>query len=150
MKLAEALQERADLNRRIQQLQQRLGNNAIVQEGEQPAEDPKELLVELDRAVCELEDLISRINLTNCRTLVGCKSLTELLARRDMLTVKLGAYRNLVQSASQVSRRATRTEIKLLSTVNVKDLQKQVDQMAKELRLLDNSIQETNWNTELD
>ncbi len=150
MKLAEALQERADLNRRIQQLQQRLGNNAIVQEGEQPAEDPKELLVELDRAVCELEDLISRINLTNCRTLVGGKSLTELLARRDMLTVKLGAYRNLVQSASQVSRRATRTEIKLLSTVNVKDLQKQVDQMAKELRLLDNSIQETNWNPELD
>ena len=150
MKLAEALQERADLNRRIQQLQQRLGNNAIVQEGEQPAEDPKELLVELDRAACELEDLISRINLTNCRTLVGGKSLTELLARRDMLTVKLGAYRNLVQSASQVSRRATRTEIKLLSTVNVKDLQKQVDQMAKELRLLDNSIQETNWNTELD
>ena len=150
MKLAEALQERADLNRRIQQLQQRLGNNAIVQVGEQPAEDPKELLMELDRAVCELEDLISRINLTNCRTLVGGKSLTELLARRDMLTVKLGAYRNLVQSASQVSRRATRTEIKLLSTVNVKDLQKQVDQMAKELRLLDNSIQETNWNTELD
>ena len=150
MKLAEALQERADLNRRIQQLQQRLGDNAIVQEGAQPAEDPKELLVELDRAVCELEDLISRINLTNCRTLVGGKSLTELLARRDMLTVKLGAYRNLVQSASQVSRRATRTEIKLLSTVNVKDLQKQVDQMAKELRLLDNSIQETNWNTELD
>ena len=41
MKLAEALQERADLNRRLQQLQQRLANNAIVQEGEQPAEDPK-------------------------------------------------------------------------------------------------------------
>ncbi len=34
MKLAEALQERADLNRRIQQLQQRLENNAMVQEGE--------------------------------------------------------------------------------------------------------------------
>lgn len=150
MKLAEALQERADLNRRIQQLQQRLNNNAIVQEGEQPAEDPKELLAELERSVCELEDLISRINLTNCHTLVSGKSLTELLARRDMLTVKLGAYRNLVQSASQVARRATRTEIKLLSTVNVKELQKQVDQMAKELRLLDNSIQETNWNTELD
>lgn len=150
MKLAEALQERADLNRRIQQLQQRLGNNAIVQEGEKPAEDPQELLAELDRSICELEELISRINLTNCRTLVDGKSLTELLARRDMLTVKLGAYRNLVQSASQVSRRATRTEIKLLSTVNVKDLQKQADQMAKELRLLDNSIQETNWNTELD
>ena len=48
MKLAEALQERADLNRRIQQLQQRLENNAMVQEGERPAEDPAELLAELD------------------------------------------------------------------------------------------------------
>ena len=38
MKLAEALQERADLNRRIQQLQQRLNSNAIVQEGGRPAE----------------------------------------------------------------------------------------------------------------
>ena len=51
MKLAEALQERADLNRRIQQLQQRLTNNALVQEGETPAEDPAELLAELDGCV---------------------------------------------------------------------------------------------------
>ena len=36
MKLAEALQERADLNRLIQQLRQRLSNNAAVQEGEVP------------------------------------------------------------------------------------------------------------------
>jgi len=28
------------------------------------------------------------------------------------------------------------------------EIQKQVDQMAKELCLLDNSIQETNWNTQ--
>ena len=150
MKLAEALQERSDLNRRIQQLQQRLNSNAVVQEGELPAEDPAELLAELDGCVENLERLIARINLANCRTEVNGENLTSLLARRDMLTVKLGAYRNLAQSASQVSRRATRTEIKLLSTVNVKELQKQVDQMAKELRLLDNSIQETNWNTELD
>ena len=43
MKLAEALQERADLNRAIQQLENRLSNNALVQEGERPAEDPQEL-----------------------------------------------------------------------------------------------------------
>ena len=48
MKLAEALQERADLNRRIEQLRSRLLNNAMKQEGEEPSEDPKELLKELD------------------------------------------------------------------------------------------------------
>ena len=78
------------------------------------------------------------------------ESLTALLARRDALKLKLGAYRGLTQSASQVGRRATRMEIKLLSTVNVRELQKQADNLAKELRLLDNAIQAANWNTELD
>ena len=149
MKLAEALQERADLNCRIQQLQQRLTNNALVQEGETPAEDPAELLAELDGCVGELERLIARINLTNCRVQVEGESLTALLARRDMLTVKLSSYRNLAQSASQLGHRGMRSEIKWLSTVNVRELQKQVDGLAKELRLLDNAIQAANWATDL-
>ena len=149
MKLAEALQERADLNRRIQQLQQRLNNNAIVQEGEQPAEDPTALLNELDRCAAQLEQLIAQMNLINCRTIVDGETLTALLARRDALTLKLNSYRGLTQAASQLVRRGTRSEIKLLSTVNVKELQIQVDAMAKNLRLLDNSIQAANWATEL-
>ena len=40
MKLAEALQERADLNKRIEQLSTRLSVNATVQEGKTPAENP--------------------------------------------------------------------------------------------------------------
>ena len=34
MKLAEALQERADLNKKIDELRRRLGNCILVQEGE--------------------------------------------------------------------------------------------------------------------
>jgi len=149
MKLAEALQERADLNRRIQQLRERLQNNAIVQEGEKPAEAPQALLSELDGCVSQLETLIGRINHTNCQTVVEGKTLTELIARRDAATLKISAYRDLVYAASQTGRRATRTEIKLLSTVDVQALQKQVDQMSRDLRLLDNRIQEANWTTEL-
>ena len=149
MKLAEALQERADLDRRVQQLQQRLENNAMVQEGEPPAEDPAELLAELDGCVGALEQIVARINLTNCRTVVEGKSLTALLARRDALKLKLSAYRSLAQSASHLGHRGMRSEIKWLSTVNVRELQKQVDQLAKELRALDNAIQAANWATEL-
>lgn len=149
MKLAEALQERADLNRRIQQLQQRLGNNAIVQEKEKPIEDPKNLLAELDRCVAELEDIIARINLTNCRTQVEGKTLTQHLARRDALKLKLGAYRDLAYQASQVGHRASGREIKLCSAVDVPQLQRDVDGLSKELRLLDNMIQAANWSTEL-
>ena len=149
MKLAEALQERADLDRRVQQLQQRLENNAMVQEGESPAEDPAELLAELDGCIGALEQIVARINLTNCRTVVEGKSLTALLARRDALKLKLSAYRDLAYNASQLARRATHTEIKVLSAVSVKDVQAQADTLAKDLRQLDNSIQAANWAADL-
>ena len=48
MKLAEALQERADLVNNIERLRSRIRNNALVQEGEEPAENPKDLIKELD------------------------------------------------------------------------------------------------------
>ena len=46
MKIAEALALRADLQRRLEQLKQRLFNNARVQEGDQPAEPPDQLQAE--------------------------------------------------------------------------------------------------------
>ena len=149
MKLAEALQERADLNRRIAELRSRLTDNALTQEGERPAEDPAELMAELDRCADLLEQYIARINLTNCYTVVEGRTLTELLACRDRLILQIGAYRDLVSSASQTGRRARGTEIKVLSTVNVAEIQKRVDAMSRELRALDNTIQQANWTTEL-
>ena len=149
MKLAEALQERADLNRRAEQLRYRLNNNVLVQEGEKPLEDPAALLQELEECYSRLEWLIGRINLTNCATRVEGRSLTELIARRDVLTLRAEAYRRLVEEASQNTHRATRTEIKILSAVDVPALQKQADDASRELRLLDNTLQATNWTTDL-
>ena len=149
MKLAEALQERADLNRRISQLGSRLDNNVTVQEGETPAEDPAELLAELDACIARLQELIAAINLTNSRTLVEGRSLTELIAERDCLNLKLQSYRRVVDSASCLSQRAARTEIRILSAVDVRALQKQADDLSARLRRLDNTIQESNWKTEL-
>jgi hypothetical protein len=51
MKLAEALILRADLQKRIEQLKQRILNNVMVQEGDEPAEDPSQLLRELDALI---------------------------------------------------------------------------------------------------
>ena len=149
MKLAEALQERADLNSKMNELRSRLSNNATVQEGEAPAENPAELLSQLDECAARLEELIARINATNCATVTERGTLTELIAKRDCLTLLLSAYRNLVDEASCLAPRATRTEIKIVSAVDVKKLQKQADELAKELRLTDNLIQQSNWLTEL-
>jgi len=79
MKLAEALILRADSQKRIEQLRQRLVRSAKVQEGETPPEQPQETF----------------------------------------------------------------------STVNVAELQTQMDQLSRQCRELDTRIQESNWNTEL-
>lgn len=43
----------------------------------------------------------------------------------------------------------THSEIKIMSTVPVSEMQKQVDALSKELRECDELIQELNWTTEL-
>lgn len=149
MKLAEALQERADLNKKIDELRRRLGNCILVQEGEDPVEDPARLLTELDTAVVRLETLMAQINLTNCRTKAGGMTLTELIAKKDAMLLKLSAYRDLVYSAGQSTNRARGTEIKVKSMLKAADLQAVADQTAKEIRQLDNILQETNWKVKL-
>ncbi len=147
--MAVALQERADLNIKIGDLKARINRNVLVQEGEKPTEDPKDLKKELDTCINRLEYLIAAINKTNCETKVDGKSITELLARKDVLEVKSAAYRDIVYVGSSNTDRARNTEIKIVSVINVKAWQKEADEIAKEIRLIDNKIQETNWTTEL-
>lgn len=150
MKLANALSQRSELQTRIRQLETRLNNNALVQEGEKPAEDPMELLKELEGDYTRLEELIAQINRTNNSTVLeGGATLSDLLAKRDCLKGKLGGLRNFLNNASAMVHRHSASEIKIRSTVNVRQLQKQVDVLAKELRELEETIQEKNWTTEL-
>ena len=149
MKLATALSERADIQRRLEGLQKRLNNNAKIQEGEEPAEDPKELLWELDAMLERLEWLIARINLTNSTVQWEGKTMTELLARRDCLAKRLTVMRGFLDAASSKVDRYSQKEIRILSTVRVADQQKRVDAASKELRELDEQIQALNWTTEL-
>ena len=150
MKLANALSQRAELQTRIRQLENRLYNNAQVQEGEQPSEDPEDLLRELEEDYSRLKELISAINRTNnTAKLQDGTTLSDLLARRDCLKGRLGILRNFLDSASALVRRHSASEIRIKSTVDVRRLQKQVDGLSKDLRELEETIQEKNWTTEL-
>ena len=149
MKLATALSERADLQRRIAELSVRLNNNAKVQDGEKPSEDPKELLTELNKDFERLEELIARINHTNNETKNGDVTLTDLIAKRDCLKQKIGIMRSFLNTASEKVSRYSKTEIRILSTVSVSDLQKELDGLSKELRETDETIQGLNWTTDL-
>ena len=149
MKLAEALINRADLQRRLKALETRLNNNARVQEGENPAEDPMLLLSELMEITQQLEDLVTRINLTNSQTIDGDDTLTGLLAQRDIRGQELNILNGFLNSASDLAQRYSRSEIRLSSTVDVSELRKQSNALSAELRALDIRIQALNWSTEL-
>jgi hypothetical protein len=150
MKLAEALILRADYQKRVEQLKQRLQQNAKVQEGDTPAENPSDLLAELERITHDLVLLIQRINRTNSATsLPEGQTLADALALRDVIKIKLSVYRDLAQAASITQVRATRSEVKFRSTVNVADIQQQADRLAKAYRELDAQVQAANWLTDL-
>ena len=150
MKLAEALILRADCQKRFAQVKSRLLTNAKIQEGDKPAEKPQELLRELEGVAAELVDLIKRINKTNSATVIANnKTLSDVLAERDILALRRSAYSDLASNASISHGRLTRSEIKYLSTINVAETQKRADDLAKEYRELDARIQELNWQTEL-
>ena len=149
MKLVEALQERSDINKRISDLKRRLQNCLLVQEGEEPAEDPMDLLNELDSSTERLETLMASINKTNCNTIVNGMSLTEIIAKMDALSLRHSAYKELVYTAGNNTYRARGTEIKVKAVIKAAELQKTADKLAKEIRQLDNLLQESNWKTEL-
>lgn len=69
MKLAEALAQRADLQKRIAQMDGRLKAACKVQEGDEPAERPEALFEEFNRCIDELEQLIRK---STARTRVSC------------------------------------------------------------------------------
>ena len=93
---------------------------------------------------------MTRINRTNSSTsLADGRTLTEELARRDVLGLRQAVLRQVADVAGERQQRYGRAEIRTLPTVSVGDLRRRVDDLARERRLLDVAIQEANWRTEL-
>ena len=150
MKLAEGLSIRKDLQTRIEQLKVRLLNNMKVQEGDAPTEQPADLMKELDACLVQLEDMMYRINATNMHTLKDGKTLTQMMAEREVLGKRVQVLREAFDRASQSQDRYGRNEIKYVTTVDVPALRKQIDSYSQQLRQLDIEIQALNFATELE
>jgi hypothetical protein len=150
MKIAEALILRADYQKRVEQLKQRLLRNARVQEGDEPGENPASLIEEMERICSDLTQLIQRINATNSSTsLENGLTISDAITVRDVLRLRHGVYRDLAQAATVTQDRFSRSEVRFRSTVNVTEIQRRADDLAREHRELDARIQSANWQTEL-
>ena len=149
MKLAEALSNRADLQRRISQLKGRLKDSAKVQEGDTPAEDVETLFLQLDSCLEKQEKLVYQINCANMQIMHNGENLTRMLARRDSLSARVSLMREVLKHVTETETRYGRNEIRYIRTVDVANLRKDTDSYCKQLRELDNLIQSINWTVEL-
>ena len=151
MKLAEALIQRADYQRRIEQLRNRIVNNAKVQEGNEPAEDPNALLAEMERVAADLVLLIQRINRTNAATALEPDAMTiaDAIAERDNLRLRHGVYTAAAEAGVIRQDRYSKSEVRFQSTVDVAEMQQQADDLAQAIRELDTRIQGANWKIDL-
>ncbi len=150
MKLAEALIERKELNTKIARLKARLLDNVLIQEGDTLTEDPSELMREFNNSFDRLTKVVNAINKTNVETKVEGKSLAQLIVERDLLIKKASIMREIVGKASNRVDRYSRSEILILTTIDVNQYQKQIDDISAEARKLDSKIQFSNWNTEVE
>lgn len=151
MKVAEALLLRGDLQKKIASLRERIVHNTLVQEGNQPHEDPNALLLEAHSVMVELEALVIKINVSNVQnTLPDGRSLTAAIAHRDCLIQKHALLKATLDATQNEPDRYSAREIKWVSAVNVSSLQKQSEDLARQIRELNARIQETNWQIELE
>ena len=150
MKLAEALLLRGDLQKKLASLRERIGQNALIQEGDAVHEDPNKLLKEAFGVLDQFERLIFAVNQANLRhKLPDGRTLTAAIARRDALVLKHSLLQATIASTKLDPDRYSVSEIKWAATLKVAKLQEQSEDAAKEIRELNARIQETNWKVEL-
>ncbi|MGB8956169.1 MAG: DIP1984 family protein, partial [Tumebacillaceae bacterium] len=98
----------------------------------------------------QLEQLIKSINRTNATTPFDeTRTIADALAERDTLSSRRQMLNSVIQSLMHRQDRYSHSEIRMVTTIDANDLQKQIDKLSKEFRELDTRIQEQNWRTEL-
>jgi hypothetical protein len=155
MKLAEALRLRSDYGQRLEDLHRRVERNMIVQEGDEPQEDPSKLTKEYDEVCSQLVKLVSSINLINAEIKIKYAirgralqemTMTQALAERDILKKKIQMYRSTADGARLDQKFSYfKLEIKFRAVLEIPPIQKTIDDLSANLRGLDVKIQEANW-----
>ncbi len=151
MKLAEALLLRADLQKKLASLRERIERSAVVQEGDTAFEDPNKLIKDAFAVIDELESLVFQINQANLKQkLPDGQTITAAIARRDSIVQRHSLLQAAIQATHKEPDRYSMSEIKWVRTLEVAKLQKQSDDLARKIREQNAAIQATNWKVEID
>ena len=150
MKLAEALLLRSDQQKKLVSLKQRINANVLIQDGDEPSEDPNELLKQVFALTKESQKLVFAIHQTNALAkLNDGRSLLALLTQRDELVERHKVLTSAISNTNREPDRYSSREIKWRKVIPVSSLQKQADDISAKLRDLNVLIQATNWQVDL-
>jgi len=151
MKLAKALILRAEAQKKLASLRSSIASHCKVQEGTDPQENPADLMNEAFGVIKELRNLVIKINRANTTgKLPDGRSLTEAIGKRDELIQKHSLVLHAIEHSKIEVDRYGMAEIKWVSCLEVKNLRKQADDLAKNIREINFQIQEANWNIDLE
>ena len=150
MKLAEALLLRSDQQKKLVSLKQRINANVLIQDGDEPSEDPNELLKQVFALTKESQKLVFAIHQTNALAkLNDGRSLLALLTQRDELVERHKILTSAISNTNREPDRYSSREIKWRKVIPVSSLQKQADDISAKLRDLNVLIQANNWKIDL-
>lgn len=150
IKLAEALLLRSDQQKKIASLKQRINANVLVQDGDEPSEDPNVLIQQVFALTQESQQLIYQIHLTNASAKIADgRALLEVLVLRDEYIERHKVLTQAIASTNREPDRYSVREIKWLKVIPVSSLQKQADDISAKIRDLNMTIQATNWQIEV-
>ena len=150
MKLAEALLLRRDLEAKLTALKQEILSNALIQEGDSLDISMEELIQDYQKNNEKFSQLVVKINQRNSSAYLydTDKLIVEALEERESLRRQHGLFNNTIETANDI-RRFGRNEIRMVRTVDTKELTKKMNVVSKRLRELDGQIQQTNWLVDL-
>ncbi len=150
MKLADALAERACLQRHLDAVKNRLCASVRYRQGEEKLEDPVALLDTLDKTTDSLRDLLARINRTNLGvTAPDGRSLTDLIAARDAALSRFKACKAAWEKLSG-EERVYYSEAPLIQrAIAPALLRERMEKAGSEWHRLNRLIQRLNWEAEL-
>lgn len=150
MKIAEALLLRADMQKKLASLKARIAENVKVQDGDEPSEDPNDLLIQSNQIIGELYKLIEHIHSTNANAvLANSKTMLTMLTERDELAERHRLLQSAIDNSKTEGDRYSYREIKWQKVIDIAALQKQADDISAKMRNLNIELQAANWQIEL-
>lgn len=154
IRLAQALNSRARLRENMVDLKNRITNNLLVQEGDTPAEQPRDLLELYERCAYEYYRLAADINNANINIRTeydGVEmSLMEMITLRDRYQTIHKMYKAAADGLVPSIPRFGRNEIKFVQSMNPDSCRALANRYAKCVREIDDKIQMMNWVTDID